>query len=320
MAELVKRVITSRSSLRLSALILLTPGAALALPEGLVVQGGSISVSQPDGSSLLIQQGTDRAAGDWQNFNIGANERVTIQQPSANSVMLARVTGGVGTEIFGQLNANGGLVLLNPYGVLIGPGAVINTANFAASTLNADPAQFMQGGALELQMQPGAPQDAAVVNRGRISVAQAGLASLVSPHVINDGLISASLGTIQIASGTAATLDLSGNGLVRVALDANASGTLLNNGQLKAQMVRIGAADAVDALSAAVNLDGVIEARGANEAGGTILVNTSGDIQVNGLLDASGGDNADGGTVKLLGDRVALLDQAVVDVSGGTGG
>ena len=320
LAELVKRVITSRSSLRLSALILLTPGAALALPEGLVVQGGSISVSQPDGSSLLIQQGTDRAAGDWQNFNIGANERVTIQQPSANSVMLARVTGGVGTEIFGQLNANGGLVLLNPYGVLIGPGAVINTANFAASTLNADPAQFMQGGALELQMQPGAPQDAAVVNRGRISVAQAGLASLVSPHVINDGLISASLGTIQIASGTAATLDLSGNGLVRVALDANASGTLLNNGQLKAQMVRIGAADAVDALSAAVNLDGVIEARGANEAGGTILVNTSGDIQVNGLLDASGGDNADGGTVKLLGDRVALLDQAVVDVSGGTGG
>jgi filamentous hemagglutinin family protein len=320
LAELVKRVITGRSSLRLSALILLTPGAALALPEGLVVQGGSISVSQPDGSSLLIQQGTNRAAGDWQNFNIGANERVTIQQPSATSVMLARVTGGVGTEIFGQLNANGGLVLLNPYGVLIGPGAVINTANFAASTLNADPAQFMQGGALELQMQPGAPQDAAVVNRGRISVAQAGLASLVSPHVINDGLISASLGTIQIASGTAATLDLSGNGLVRVALDANASGTLLNNGQLKAQMVRIGAADAVDALSAAVNLDGVIEARGANEAGGTILVNTSGDIQVNGLLDASGGDNADGGTVKLLGDRVALLDQAVVDVSGGTGG
>lgn len=184
LAELVKRVITSRSSLRLSALILLTPGAALALPEGLVVQGGSISVSQPDGSSLLIQQGTDRAAGDWQNFNIGANERVTIQQPSANSVMLARVTGGVGTEIFGQLNANGGLVLLNPYGVLIGPGAVINTASFAASTLNADPAQFMQGGALELQMQPGAPQDAAVVNRGRISVAQAGLASLVSPHEI----------------------------------------------------------------------------------------------------------------------------------------
>jgi len=320
LTELAKRVIASRSSLRLSALILLTPGAALALPEGLVVQGGSISVSQPDGSSLLIQQGTDRAAGDWQNFNIGANERVTIQQPSANSVMLARVTGGVGTEIFGQLNANGGLVLLNPYGVLIGPGAVINTASFAASTLNADPAQFMQGGALELQMQPGAPQDAAVINRGRISVAQAGLASLVSPHVINDGLISASLGTIQIASGTAATLDLSGNGLVRVALDANASGTLLNNGQLKAQMVRIGAADAVDALSAAVNLDGVIEARGANDAGGTILVNTSGDIQVNGLLDASGGDNADGGTVKLLGDRVALLDQAVVDVSGGTGG
>lgn len=138
--------------------------------------------------------------------------------------------------------------------------------------------------------------------------------------MINEGLISASLGTVQVASGTAATLDLSGHGLVRVALDPTISGTLLNNGQLKAQLVRIGAADAVDALSAAVNLDGVIEARGADDAGGTILVNSTGDIKINGVLDATGGDNAIGGTVKLLGNRVALQDQALVDVSGGTGG
>jgi len=42
----------------------LTPGAALALPEGLEVRGGSISVNQPDATTLVIQQGTQRAAGD----------------------------------------------------------------------------------------------------------------------------------------------------------------------------------------------------------------------------------------------------------------
>ncbi|MEY2643886.1 MAG: hypothetical protein RLZZ611_535, partial [Cyanobacteriota bacterium] len=298
----------------------LTPGAALALPEGLEVRGGSISVNQPDATTLVIQQGTQRAAGDWRSFNIGAGERVNIQQPSASSLMLARVSGGVGTEIFGQLNANGALLLLNPHGVLIGPGAVINTASFAAGTLTADPNQFMQGGALTLQPLTGAPADAAVINRGTISVSDAGLVALVAPQVINEGLIHARLGTIQLAAGTAATLDLSGDGLLQVALDPAASGALLNQGQLKAQMVRIGAAEAQALIHAAVNLDGLVEARGADDSGGTIVVASAGDVIVKGQLDASGGAAASGGNVKLLGNRVALLDQALVNASGGTGG
>ena len=299
----------------------LVPGKALALPEGLVVQGGVIGVSQPDAATLLIQQGTDRAAGDWRSFNIGAGERVTIQQPSATSLMLARVIGGVGTEIFGQLNANGGLLLLNPHGVLIGPGASINTASFAAGTLNADPARFMQGGPVQLERLPGAPADAAVINRGSISVADAGLVALISPQVINQGLITARLGTIELATGTTATLDLNGGtGLYQVALDPAVSAALLSQGQIDGQFVRIGAGEAQALLHSAVNLDGLVLARGADGRGGTIEVRTGGDLQVNGRLDASGDAGASGGTIKLLANRVALLEQARVDASGGTGG
>lgn len=299
----------------------MVPGRALALPEGLVVQGGVIGVTQPDASTLLIQQGSDRAAGDWRSFNIGAAERVTIQQPSASSLMLARVTGGVGTEIFGQLNANGGLLLLNPYGVLIGPGASINTASFAAGTLNADPSRFMQGGPVQLERLPGAPLDAAVINRGSISVADAGLVALISPQVINQGLITARLGTIHLATGTTATLDLNGGtGLYQVALDPALSASLLNQGQIDGQFVRIGAGEAQALLHSAVNLDGLVLARGADGRGGTIEVRTAGDLQVNGRLEASGDAAARGGTIKLLANRVALLDQARVDASGGTGG
>jgi filamentous hemagglutinin family protein len=299
----------------------LVPGKALALPEGLVVQGGVIGVSQPDASTLLIQQGTDRAAGDWRSFNIGAAERVTIQQPNASSLMLARVTSGVGTEIFGQLNANGGLLLLNPHGVLIGPGASINTASFAAGTLNADPSRFMQGGPVQLERLPGAPMDAAVINRGSISVADAGLVALISPQVINQGLITARLGTIHLATGTTATLDLNGGtGLYQVALDPALSASLLNQGQIEGQFVRIGAGEAQALLHSAVNLDGLVLARGADGGGGTIEVRTSGDLQVNGRLDANGDAGARGGTIKLLADRVALRDQARVEASGGTAG
>ncbi|MFM7676410.1 MAG: filamentous hemagglutinin N-terminal domain-containing protein, partial [Synechococcus sp.] len=319
-SSLGKSAFISLKPLPLALLVSLVPGEAWALPEGLVVRGGSIGVTQPDASTLLIRQGTDRAAGDWRSFNIGVGERVNLQQPSATSLMLARITGGLGTEIFGQLSANGALMLLNPNGILIGPGAVINTASFAAGTLTMDPAHFMQGGPLLLEQLPGAPANAAVINRGTISVADAGLVSLIAPQVINQGLISARLGTIQLASGTAATVDLSGDGLFQVALDPAVSGSLLNEGQLQAQVVRIGASEAQALIHAAVNLDGLVQARGADGSGGSIVVASGGDVKVNGVLEASGGPSAKGGTIKLLGDRVALLDQARVEASGGKGG
>ena len=320
-SDVIRQILAAgKTPLRLSLLVSLVPSSALALPAGLVVQGGSIAISQPDGSTLVIQQGSDRAAGDWNSFNIGAGERVTIQQPNASSLMLARVTGGVGTEIFGQLNANGGLLLVNPSGVLIGPGGMINTASFSASTLNVDPSRFMQGGPIQLQALPGAPSDASVINRGTIAVADAGMVALLAPQVQNEGEITARLGTIQLASGTAATLDLSDQGLMNVVLDPSVSGSVLNQGQLRAQYVRIGGNEAQALVAAAVNLDGLIEAKGAGDAAGSVTVATGGDLQVNGVIDANGGATANGGTVKLLADRVALLDNAVVRANGGTGG
>jgi len=169
-------------------------GAALALPEGMVVTGGQLELTNHAAGQALINQASERAAADFQSFNIGAGERVQIVQPSSSSAFLGRVVGGNITEIHGRLDANGRVMLVNPAGVLIGPTGVINTAAFTATTLNVDPAKFMEGGRLELKNLPGLDPNAAVINQGTITVADGGYAALIAPQVVNEGLITARLG------------------------------------------------------------------------------------------------------------------------------
>ena len=90
-----------------------------ALPEGLTVKQGNITTQTSD-NTLTINQGTNRALGDWNSFDIQKNETVNINQPSVESIMVGRITGGTRTEIFGNLNATGGVILINPKGMLFG--------------------------------------------------------------------------------------------------------------------------------------------------------------------------------------------------------
>ncbi len=43
------------------------------------------------GQNLTIQQGSEKAVLNWQKFNIGAENAVNFQQPSANSVALNNI-------------------------------------------------------------------------------------------------------------------------------------------------------------------------------------------------------------------------------------
>ena len=61
-----KMLATAGSSLSAAAAVLLMPGVVMALPQGLQIRGGELNISQPDGSTLIINQGTNRAAGDWE--------------------------------------------------------------------------------------------------------------------------------------------------------------------------------------------------------------------------------------------------------------
>ena len=73
-------------------------------------------------------------AGIERTFGIGEGESVRFVQPSASSITLNRVTGGDRSGIFGNLNANGQVWLINPNGILFGQNARINVGGLLGTT------------------------------------------------------------------------------------------------------------------------------------------------------------------------------------------
>ena len=183
-------------------------------PSGGQVVAGSATITTPTAQSMVINQTTSNAIINWNTFSIGANESVRFNQPSASSIALNRVLGNTRSEIFGQLSANGQIFLVNPNGVLMGRGAEISAAGFLASSLGITDADFLAG---RYRFTRG-PIAGDVINEGSI-LTPGGYTALLAPNIINNGLISARLGTVALASGERVTLDLAGDGLIRVAVD-----------------------------------------------------------------------------------------------------
>jgi filamentous hemagglutinin family protein len=117
------------------ALALAAVGSPLwAGPAGERVIAGGATISRPDTGSTVIHQTSDKAAINWQNFDVGAAESVRFDQPSSTSAALNRVLGQSPTEILGALAANGQVFVLNPNGVLFGASAQVNVGSLPRST------------------------------------------------------------------------------------------------------------------------------------------------------------------------------------------
>jgi filamentous hemagglutinin family protein len=93
-------------------------------PTSWITQGSaSASLVGPD---LHIYQQTDTAIFNWQSFNIGAGNRVEFEQPSSAAVALNRIFQQDPSRIFGALEANGRVYLLNQNGILFGEGSRVD--------------------------------------------------------------------------------------------------------------------------------------------------------------------------------------------------
>src|SRR5690554_2722728 len=124
--------------------LVLSATPALAGPAGGKVVGGNGSIDQ-SGLNTTIRQQTDRMAIDWQSFNVAADEKVKFIQPGSSSVGLNRVLSHSASEIHGQIEANGHILLVNPNGVFFGKNSRINVGGMIASGLQVDPNDFMNG-------------------------------------------------------------------------------------------------------------------------------------------------------------------------------
>ncbi|HET9643581.1 MAG TPA: filamentous hemagglutinin N-terminal domain-containing protein, partial [Burkholderiaceae bacterium] len=148
--------------------------AADPAPPNTLPQGGNVVSGQAalnaQGSRLDITQGSNRAAINWQSFNVGSQAQVKIQQPDARSVLLNRVIGADPSAIYGRLSANGQVLLVNPNGIVFGKGSQVDVGGIVASTLNIDDADFNTG-RLNFKRSGNA---GSIFNEGRISAAAGG--------------------------------------------------------------------------------------------------------------------------------------------------
>lgn len=292
-----------------------------ALPTGGHISAGNGNISQ-QGNTMTITQSSDRMAATWGSFNIGSNAAVNVLQPNSSSVMLNRVTSGDASQIFGQLNANGQVYLINPSGILFGQGASVNVGALVASTLNMSDANFMAGKTtFDLEGATGS-----VVNQGNITAADGGYVALLGAQVRNEGNIVARMGSVVLAAGEQMTVDFNGDGLINVEVsNTTLNASVVNQGLLQAGGgTVIMTAHATDAmLSNVVNNSGVIEATGLHNRHGVIVLDggDSGVVANSGTLNVSGAGAGDtGGTVKALGQYVGLYDGTRIDASGDAGG
>ncbi|NPC59373.1 two-partner secretion domain-containing protein, partial [Caenimonas soli] len=134
------------AALAIAAAFLASP--VVAQPSGAQAIHGQASLSRQGANLLVTTQngaGTSHSAINWQSFSIPGGSTTHFQQPGATSLSINRVVGSNPSAIFGTLSSNGRLVLVNPSGIAVGAGAVVDTAGFTASTLRMSDADALAG-------------------------------------------------------------------------------------------------------------------------------------------------------------------------------
>ncbi|WP_447588590.1 beta strand repeat-containing protein [Aquipseudomonas campi] len=303
----------------------LIPMQAMALDNNALPTNGQITSGSGSivgsGNVLNVNQNSNQLVATWDTFNIGRDAQVNFIQPGSSSVALNRVTSSDASQIFGQLNANGQVYLINPNGVLFGSSASVNVGGLVASSLDISNEDFQAG----RQVFKGNGKGA-VINQGSIRAADGGSVALLGAEVRNEGTVIARLGSVVLGGGEKITLDFNGDGLINMEVDEPAlNASVVNTGLLQANGGTVAlSARATDAmLSKVVNNEGVIEATSLQQRNGSIVLDggNSGVVASSGTLDVSGhGAGERGGSVTMTGEYVGLFDDARIDASGDAGG
>ena len=313
---------------------ILIPQLAVANPLGPQVISGQASFAT-QGKTLAVTN-SDRAIINWRDFSIAGGEITRFIQPTATSAVLNRVIGNNPSAIYGALQSNGRVYLVNQNGIFIGPSASIDVKSLVASTLNITDNDF-KAGRINFN---GGPLAGRIENQGAIRTPAGGSIYLIAPDVTNSGVLHAPNGDILLAAGQQVSLVESTTPEIAVVVSAPGN-EVLNLGRIIAEAGRIGIYGGlirhrgiVSADSAVMDKTGAVYFQATKDItldkdsrttangprGGSVTVHsTEGTTLVSGAVEAKGSSDR-GGTVQLLGARVGVIDAAQIDASGENGG
>ena len=262
------------------------------LPQGAEVTSGSANFNQ-SGSTLNISQNTQKLITNWDTFNIGSSATVNFIQPSSSSSALNRITTSTPSKIFGNLNANGQVFLINSAGVYFAPSSRVDTGGLVASTLNLSDADFLND---NYKFIKDTTSLGTIHNLGDITSKDGSYVAFISPTIVNEGTVRAENGSALLAAADEVTFSFDQDGLTKFTIDKNTvDGLIQNNGLIKVnQGIAILTAKAVDTVTSSV-------------------IQNSGTIEANSLV-------AKGGRILFEAEEITLTSSSMLDASGATGG
>src|SRR5690625_1556737 len=280
----------------------------------------------PAGGATTSHEHTDRMVIDWDSYNVAADEVVTYIQPGADAIALNRILSHSGSEIHGQINANGQVVLVNPHGVFFGKNAQVNVGGLIASGMTVDVSDFMNGD-FTFSAVDGA--EGKVINQGLINAATGGSVTLLGKQVRNDGLISARLGAVNLAAGKEAVVTFDEAGLMGVRVskeilqnELGVDAAVLNTGEITASGGRIllSGSTSQDIFSQAVNRGDLQQATSAVvHEDGSFTLGGGADVVNTGTLNVSSADRG-AGDIVVLGKNVSQAGTVLASTQSGTSG
>ena len=266
----------------------------LSNPVNPTVVNGAATFKQA--GNVLTVTNSNGTIINWDKFSIKAGETTHFAQTSASSTVMNRVLLSEPSSIYGTLSSNGRVWLINPAGIMVGPGGRVDTAAFVASTLGVSNQDFLAG--RKLFVNDGTAKD--VVNQGEITTPNGGSVYLIGanvsnesvPGVPNSGIITTPNGETILAAGN--TVSLIDSALPGVKVDiTGATGNSTNLGTITAEAGRIGIAGVI------VRNSGMLNASSVVNEGGRIFLRATKKIE---LTDRSrvGADGTAGGSVTAI--------------------
>jgi filamentous hemagglutinin family protein len=309
---LIRRVLTVSSALFSWQLC---QHSACANPTGGTVGQGTASFNTSGSQETIITSAN--AYINWQSFNIAAGETTTFVQPSSSSVVWNSIGGGSASQILGNLNANGYVILQNQSGFYVGGQASITAHGLIMTTASAAP-NLSSGGSWDFDSPP---PTAEIINYGQINTVGGGSAFLIADNIENNGTISAPSGNIGLYAGEQVLVSMSPDGRGLSAAVTLPQGSVDNQGNLIAD------GGAIAAQAQTVNQNGLIQANSVQNVNGTIELVASDSLNVgaNSVISANGDSTASsaspGGFVVLQsGNTYADTPTSTINVTGQNGG
>ncbi len=308
----------NRKTLWLALLVLLAGRASqvFANPTGLTVGAGQ-ATAQQIGAQLNIAV-SQMAILNWKSFNIGAGETTSFLQPSANSIVFNLIGDKNPSQVFGNLNANGTVILANANGFYFGPDSMIKVGgSFIATTAPITP-DFGSGAMWQFT---GMPPLASIINYGQIEVGTGRSLFLIAEKVANHGTLSAPAGEVGLYAGDSVLVSERPDGRGLSATVTMPKGSVDNFGRITADAGTI-------ALEAkVVNQDGILQANSVQNQNGVIelIGSDSVNLGANSQILAQGDSSAAGSrggnvTIKSENNFTDVNGSTIVTAGGVNGG